>query len=345
METVRNILVTGGGAPGAPGIIRAIQRSSEKIKLFSCDIQENTAGKFLTEKSFLVPPGNDLDYIDIVLQICIEYQIDVLFPITTKELLPLSLAKKKFNAIGTQVIVSDFENLQIANDKGKLYNYLAKHKIAVPSFAVANSYSQFTSAESKILETENKYIIKPVVANGSRGFRIIDNNVDENDLLFNHKPNSTYINKAKLHSILKDDNFPPILVSEHLPGQEYTVDCLIQNGKTKLIIPRTREKMNNGISIAGTIENNTEIIEYCQSILDILPLDGPIGIQVKYSKNNTPLIVEINPRIQGTTVACQGAGINIPFLCISKPTSCNKYNDLPIKWGTKFIRHYEELYY
>jgi carbamoyl-phosphate synthase large subunit len=105
--------------------------------------------------------------------------------------------------------------------------------------------------------------------------------------------------------------------------------------------------MNNGISVAGVIEYNKEIIEYCEAILQCLHLDGPIGIQVKYSKNNRPLLIEINPRIQGTTVACTGAGVNIPYLTFHKNeiNNMSNYNDYPIIWGTKFIRHYSELYY
>ncbi|MGB0850996.1 MAG: ATP-grasp domain-containing protein, partial [Bacteroidia bacterium] len=140
------------------------------------------------------------------------------------------------------------------------------------------------------------------------------------------------------------DGFPPIVVSEYLPGQEYTVDCLIQNGEIKFIIPRTREKMNNGISVAGTIEKNDDIIKYCRKILNSLSLDGPIGIQVKYSKNNQPLLVEINPRIQGTTVACTGAGVNISLIAVL-PEKYNNVTQDSVKWNTKFIRHYNELYY
>ena len=35
METVKNVLVTGGGAPGAPGILKAILDSNKDITLLA----------------------------------------------------------------------------------------------------------------------------------------------------------------------------------------------------------------------------------------------------------------------------------------------------------------------
>jgi carbamoyl-phosphate synthase large subunit len=345
MENLNSILITGGGAPGAPGIIKAIQDEAPKLKIYSCDVLEHTAGKILTNDYFTVPRGDDPKYAATLLKICIEKNIELILPITTKELIPLSEAKALFAQNGITVLVSEQKHLTISNNKGMLYQHLLENKIPVPAFRIAKHYTEFCEVEKSL--NLSPYIIKPCVGNGSRGFRIIDNEADEHDLLFNHKPSSTYLSSKNLHSTLASKPFPELLLSEYLPGTEYTVDCLILDGNIKFILPRRRDKMNNGISVAGVIEYNKEIIEYCEAILQCLHLDGPIGIQVKYSKNNSPLIVEINPRIQGTTVACKGAGVNIPYLTFMKSELDNmsNYNDYPIIWGTKFIRHYSELYY
>ena len=343
MENLTNILVTGGGAPGSPGILKAL-RADKSLKLFSCDIHEISAGKFLADEYFTVLTGDAENYIEDLLTKCVNRKIKIIFPITTKELTPLSKSRSLFMQNGIEIIVSDFNELSIANDKGKLYNHLKNNNIAVPNFSIANSVAQFKSAASLLGYPKNTFIFKPCVANGSRGFRIVNDTKTGHDLLFNEKPNSTYISFNKATEILAEKAFPPLVVSEYLPGQEYTVDCLVNNGKVQLIIPRTREKMNNGISVAGTIEQNNEVIEYCSKILTQLKLDGPIGIQVKYSEKNVPLLVEINPRIQGTSVACIGANINIPLLAVRQKID-SKITLPSIKWGTHFMRYYKELYY
>ena len=345
VKTNGPILITGGGAPGAPGIIKAIQAVDPGVKIISCDMLDHTIGKILADDYFTVPRGDDPSYVETLLKICIEKNIKTILPITTKELIPLSKSKKLFLEKGITVLVSNELNLNIANNKGKLYQHLKDNGIATPNFMVVKTYDEFYEAEKDL--NLSPYIIKPCVGNGSRGFRIVDSSAEEHDLLFNHKPTSTYISVEKLHTILKSKAFPELIVSEYLPGAEYTVDCLILDGVIKFIIPRRRDKMNNGISVAGVVEHNEEIIAYTKSILECLELDGPIGIQLKYSSDNKPLILEINPRIQGTTVACSGAGVNIPYLIFNKSELADMahYNDYPILWGTRFIRHYEELYF
>jgi len=344
MEALERVLVTGGGAPGAPGILKSIIQNAPNITVYSCDVQPNTAGKLLAHNYFTVPMGTDPLYAENLLQKCIEHKIQAVLPITTRELEPLSKAKAQFEKQGIDIVVSNSDSLDIANDKGKLYKHLASHSIKVPKFGVVTSYDQFVAVKNEIKKEHKNFIIKPCKANGSRGFRIVDNTINKSDLLFNHKPNSTYISERDLDEILKQP-FPPLLVSEYMPGDEYTVDCLVKNGAPQLIVPRRRDKMNAGISVAGEIVNNQKIIDYCESILATLNLHGPIGIQVRYNKNNEPLLVEINPRIQGTTVALMGAGINLSLLSLTQSLNVKKINEFPIKWGTRFIRHYEELYF
>lgn len=343
MENITNILVTGGGAPGAPGILNAL-RADKNLNLFSCDVNAITAGTFLADNYFTVLRGDDSAYVKDLLAKCLERKINVIFPITTKELVPLSQHKELFSKNGIEIIVSDFSELVIANNKGLLYTHLQNRGIEVPQFHIVKTITNFEAAASSLGYPKNTFIFKPCEANGSRGFRIVDDSKTEHDLLFNQKPTSTYISYKKAIEVLSEQPFPELVVTEYLPGKEYTVDCLVYNDEIKFIIPRTREKMNNGISVAGTIEKNEEIIEYCTKILNVLKLDGPIGIQVKYSLKNKPLLVEINPRIQGTSVACIGAGINIPLLAVN--LKLNTATAIPqITWGIKFIRYYEELHY
>jgi carbamoyl-phosphate synthase large subunit len=136
-----------------------------------------------------------------------------------------------------------------------------------------------------------------------------------------------------------------LLVSEYLPGAEYTVDCLVQNGRPKLVLPRSREKMNSGISVQGTFQKNEQIISYCKEILLSLNLSGPIGIQVKQNKEGLFQLLEINPRLQGTSVAALGLGINLPVLAIEQAFGEIKVDPDSIAWGTSFVRYYEEAFY
>ena len=74
-------------------------------------------------------------------------------------------------------------------------------------------------------------------------------------------------------------------------------------------------------------------------------LSGPIGIQVKQAEDGQYKVLEINPRIQGTSVSALGAGINLPLNAVLQ----EYYQSIPTleepKWGVSFTRYYMEVFH
>lgn len=338
-----NVLMTGAGAPGGPGIIKCLQ-TSKQLNLTVCDINEEASGRFLNDEFFLGLSANDPNFLEFMLEKCQILKIDVLFPLVTRELFIFSEYKELFNKIGTKVVVSDYESLNISNNKGLLHQHLTDNSLPVARYHIVKTILELENAFNSLGFPNKKICIKPVVSNGSRGVRIVDPNADEFQLLFNEKPNSLYIGKEKLFEILKDRDFPELLVAEYLPGEEYTVDTLVENGNLKLVIPRLRTKLNGGISVAGQILKNDEIFKQVKEISNSLKLHGPVGYQFKKDENGYFKILEMNPRIQGTSVALMGAGVNLPLLAVEQELGMRSH--IPeIKWETKFVRFYNEVYY
>ncbi len=344
-ERTINILMTGGGAPGAAGIIDCLKKE-KSFNIYVVDADSEAIGKYLGHQFKKVPKAYDSDFIDEMLSICSENKIDVILPLVTKELLPLALRRKEFETLGTKLLCSSFSSLQIANNKSRLYEFLQWRGLKVPEFRVTETIQQFKEAVKELGYPEKQVCFKPSVSNGSRGFRILCENINELDLLFNHKPNTTLLSLENAVRILSSGLFPELLVSEFLPGEEYSVDCLANLGESILIIPRLRNKMINGISVQGEVKEEKSIISYCQKIIKDLQLHGNIGIQVKQSIDGTFLILEINPRVQGTISANYGAGINMPVLAIKKELNLPiEPEEMKVKWGTKFSRHWSEVFY
>ena len=95
----------------------------------------------------------------------------------------------------------------------------------------------------------------------------------------------------------------------------------------------------------GTFINHQPIIQYCKDILKTLEVSGPIGLQVKENENGNYRLLEINPRIQGTSVAALGLDINLPALAIEQAFGPVEIDTSSIAWGTSFVRYYEEAFY
>lgn len=340
-----NILMTGGGAPGAAGILKCLHKEPS-FHITVADANANAVGKYLNQDFATIPLATDPKFADAVLSLCRQKNIHVLMPLVTKELIPLSQRQNEFELAGVKLLVSSATSLEIANNKSRLYEFLQWRGIAVPAFRIVETVEQFNTAIAELGYPGKPVCFKPSVSNGSRGFRIISDEINEADLLFNYKPNSTYIKLADAQRILSSAAFPELLVSEYLPGDEYSVDCLANHGEAILVAPRLRKRMINGISVEGEFVKEENIIAYCSQIIKELQLHGNIGIQVKGAASGEFLILEINPRVQGTISAGLGAGINLPVLAIKQelgfPVSPEEST---IKWGTKFSRYWEEVFY
>jgi carbamoyl-phosphate synthase large subunit len=338
------ILLTGAGAPGGPGIIKALQLNTS-FDLYTCDADPFASGRFLGRPFIQIPKAGDDNFISFVLNFCIENRINAILPLVTSELCHFAKYKELFLEHEIHVIVSNYEDLYTANNKGALYQHLVHHNIHVPEFKTVTTIEELADAAQQLGYPELPVCIKPTLSNGSRGVRILQEEKSEFDLLFYFKPNHLYSTLDHISKILAEKKFPELLVSEYLPGMEFTIDAIVQKGVPKLILPRSRTKINSGISVKGTFIKHESIINYCDQILRTLNLSGPIGLQVKEDVSHQFQLLEINPRLQGSSVAALGIGINLPVLAIQQEYEPIDIDGNTIKWGTSFVRYYEELFY
>lgn len=337
--------MTGGGAPGAPGILKCLQ-ANPLFKVTVVDANPNAVGRYLHADFETIPFAHEKNFIESLLLLCRKKNIHVVMPLVTKELLLLSNHKREFELAGAKVLISDAAALEIANNKSRLYEFLQWRGIDVPDFRIVETLDQFKQAVKELGYPPKQVCFKPSVSNGSRGFRVLTDQIDEQDILFNQKPNSVYIRLEDAMRILSSANFPELLVSEYLPGEEYSVDCLAHNGKPLLVVPRLRKKMINGISVEGEFVNDENMINYCSQIITSLHLHGNIGIQLKKSAEGKFLLLEVNPRVQGTIVAVLGAGVNLPSLAVNLELGIPvQAEELQVNWNTKFSRFWNEVFY
>lgn len=182
------------------------------------------------------------------------------------------------------------------------------------------------------------------MGNGARGVRVIDPSVSKYDLFFDSKPNSLFISYDELIDTLSEkDHIPEMLVMEYLPGQEYGVDVLCDNGDVLVEVGRYNYFVNNSIPQGCIIESRPEAMEQARKICKDLCIDGHANFDFKYNANNEIRLIEINPRLSATIVAYAAAGVNLPYLGIKRILgetlpSCDVVN------GTRMIRRYEEQF-
>jgi carbamoyl-phosphate synthase large subunit len=105
------------------------------------------------------------------------------------------------------------------------------------------------------------------------------------------------------------------MVSEYLPGSEYSVDAFA-GVKAAVGIPRLRKEIVNGISFRTTLEYRSDLIEYTLRAAGDLDLRYAFGFQFKLDKAGIPKILECNPRVQGTMAASLFSGVNVIWMAV-----------------------------
>ncbi len=347
METL-TVFATGAGSPGAYSLFKSLrigaQQEGRKIRLVTADMNPDSYGFHLAEKAYAIPPGCSPDFIPKIMDICKKERPAALFSWVDPELLPLAKAKKEIESLGVKVVLSEARAIEPSQNKKTCYEMFSRHGIA-PEFRFAKSSSEFEKAAKDLGFPKNPVCFKPAFGHGSRGFRILKPSASRGELLFREKPGSAFADFKDILAILKGyekSGLPELVVMEYLEGKEYTVDILLEKHKPVVTIPRVRAVTKQGISTTAVVEKNQEIIEKAEFVCRKLGLDFNINIQFKYGKDG-PRLIEVQPRLAGTTVACVGAGANLPYLGL-KIALGEKIKPPQVKWGTVMKRFWEEVY-
>lgn len=314
------VLLTGCGAPGAPGIIKCLRKNGEReIRIVSVDMNENAASRTFVDAFYTVPAGPDPGFIDRVLDVCRTEKVEAVLPIVTRELEVFAAAKARFEDAGIKVNVMDPGPLHTANNKGLLLSAMREAGLPTPEFRVVHMADEVEAAVKELGYPEKAVVVKPTFGNGSRGTRILDPKVSCYDLFFKEKPGSMYISFSELMETLRErDTIPEMMVMEYLPGEEYKVDTLVNRGSVLTAVCRHDTLVIHSNTFGSVSQQNPDAIGLCASVIRHLGLDGNVNFDLKENTDGAPRLMEINPRLGGGVVSCAVAGVNFPYLGLKK---------------------------
>ncbi len=337
MEILR-VLVTGCGAPGIAGTLYSLRKNFDNrpVHVSGTDINPRAVGRFLCDAFYQIERPERPEYLEKLAEICEDQAIEVLIPQNTAELALLGKERESFAKRGTKLAVSNENAIELANNKQSLLNLAAGKDVPVPSSQTTDTFSELFEIAKQLGWPSQRIVVKPPVSNGMRGVRIIDEKCDLKSMFYSEKPSSLLTTMEQLRTIL-GDQFPDLMVSEFLPGDEYTVDVL--GGKQMTIVPRKRDSIKSGITFEGSVEKREDIIEDVRILSKALGLEYAFGFQFKLDKHQVPKLLECNPRVQGTMVLSTLAGANIVYGA-AKQALGEEVPSFSINWNAQLIRYW-----
>ncbi len=315
MKNKLRVLLTGCGGPAAVAFMRSL--SNEDLDFFAADLDPNAAGLYLVpaDRRFLLPPGASPHFVETLLKMCATHKIDILVPTVDCELLPIAEASERFEAIGTMLMLTSAASLRLSLDK------LATLKacdgvIPVPRFAV---FDQSFNAD----EWNFPLIVKPRSASGSRG--VIKVNSPE--------------------ELAKLNRSSALLVQEYLPGEEYSVDVWSTgNGDPKIAVPRTRSKVDSGITVTGYTLHDPYLEAIAKLAAQTLGTSFVANVQFRRDANGEPRLLEINARFPGTMTLTVASGVHMPLLSLRE--TIGMAQEYPANFrDTAVVRFWEDHFF
>lgn len=339
------VLLSASGSPTIQGLIKCFKNNGERIiRVVGMDMSNEPSAKYLVDQFYSVPVATADNYCDIALEICRKENIDIYFPNISSEVTTVSKRINEFQKIGTIVSVANQDTVVIANNKLRLYEFLQSKGVNVPKYYGIHSLEDFYEGCKYLGYPSTPVCLKIVDGSGSRGVRIIDATKNRYKIFVNEKPNSFFVAYEDMVSILQEaDEFHEMLMVEYLPGNEYTVDLLAENGKVKYMVGRENVVSMMSIAQESIVREDHEAYEISKMVIEVLGLDGNIGFDFMRDAEGHAILMDLNPRITATVSVIAAAGVNFPYLRV-KQLLGERLPEVKPNYGTRLKRRYSEIY-
>ena len=281
-------------------------------KVIATDMSELAPAIYEADKYYIVPKMTDQNYLDIILKICEDEQVDGVLSLIDPELSFLANNKEKFESIGTVVVGSSYELCELSLDKFQMYNWLLEHKyICAKSYIYKELFYQ---------DLENGVITYPVFVKPARGSASI--------------AISKVYDKETVELLLAHDD--GLMIQEFLNGQEIGADVYIDmlSGEVVSIFTKKKVKMRAGETDKAVSFKDENLFELITKFVTEAGYRGQIDIDI-FEVNGKYYISEVNPRFGGGYPHAYECGVNHMKLIV---------NNLLNKKNGSYIGMYEQGY-
>jgi carbamoyl-phosphate synthase large subunit len=308
------IAVSGAGGGVGQSIIKSLQDTEYEI--VALDGEALGTGLYAAKKSYLIPYANDPRYVETTLEICKKEQCKIFFPGLDAELSILSENIEKFAAIGTIVVVSSKDVIEISDNKMTTFSKLSEIGILVPH--------TINLAEEDI---DNVNLDYPIVLKEREG---------------GARSQNLYIvkNDEELEGLKNQGvDLTAYVAQEYIEGDEFTCGSVTLDGECRGVIVM-RRILRDGDTYKCFPVRSPEIEKEVRKVVTAIKPFGACNIQLRV-RDGVVYIFEINARCSGTTAARSLSGFNEPKM-IADYLLHNMEPSYEIKEQT-VLRYWKEL--
>ncbi|MCW2778344.1 MAG: hypothetical protein JWN17_2069 [Frankiales bacterium] len=248
------------------------------------------------------------DWVEHALAVCAERRIDVFVP--QREQLAVARAVDRFTAAGVRVMVSPARSVEVLADKAAAHADAVALGVPVPQTHVVTDVDGFRTAYAALRAQGLGVCTKPAVDHGGRGFRVLDETVGGYDDLL-AEPSARVHPDDVARRIEAAGQVPPLLVCEHLDGEELSVDVLSDDGEVLAAVPRGK----GGPVWTRHLVRDEAALAIAATLVRAHGLRYLSNVQVRYG-GGTCRLLEVNTRAASGLYQSAASGVNLPWAAL-----------------------------
>ena len=308
------VAVSGTGGGAGQSVLKALAETDYEV--VALDGEALGAGLYTTDTSYIIPYASKPNFVDAILEICKKENIKIYFPGLDAELPILTKAVDRFKEIGTTVMVSSPEVVDLADNKLLTHDILIKHGVNVPE-----TYNMAVTPHDAV-PLEYPFVLKEREGGARSQNLYIVKSKDEYDAL-----------------VARGVDLDAYVAQEYIEGDEYTCGSVNFDGECMGVIVMRRILRDGDTYKCFSVKNDVIEAEVRKIMTAIKPF-GACNVQLRL-KDGKPYVFEVNARSSGTTGARALCGFNEPKMIADYLTQ-GKRPEYEIK-EQSILRYWKEL--
>lgn len=288
------------------GITSAAKKHNYNVSIYASHRQSRNEILSLADHA-LIEPGDVNQRLEFILSTVEKYAIQAIH--TGRHAHWFEAHRAAIEASGARLTTGarDVAMLDLADDKIAFAHHMKSLNLpVVPSLRV-DSPVQLRELIAGKPFGDLPLCVKPVTGIYGMGFWQFDESVSPM-APFTHPDARRVKAEYYLQALEAADSMEPLVLMPYLPGPEYSVDMLAENGKVLAAVARRKE------GALQYLENRGEAFELALACAAAMSADGLINVQTRNDASGKPLLLEINMRPSGGIGYTRFSGVNLPGL-------------------------------
>lgn len=294
--SINTVVVTGVGAIIGQGIVKALRSCSACIRIVGIDRNKEGVGQRWCD-AFYAKPNDDEgspEYLAFWQDVIRREGVALVLPGLEVDVQFLLKHRAALESDGCKIVLNNPDLIELSSDK-----WLFGEELEVGRFPRIPATLERTWPICRQILGEGPLLLKPRCGNGSRGIQRIE---DETDFQY--------------WSLKSSDKF---VIQKYIGSDEmeFTVGAFgLGDGRTmQPIIFRRKLSVAGNTQYAEVISNEIIMREVVRLASHFKPL-GPTNYQFRL-ENETPYLLEINPRFSSSTSLRASFGYNEAAMCLA----------------------------